>query len=169
MKDLLVKLFLHLCLIFFARISAQQTYDCTYGGCPDSIKCDPCGDCTVFCNSAGACKGKTIYCPGDHLCSIYCGSYNGDIPEATEACMGATVYMPTCPKAGAASCLPDGQTYCAPSQIKFGAEAAGQNMTVHDCYDGVCSFFACDTWNPSISSCSDYSGMQCDGSGCPPK
>ena len=164
---LTVKLLSSFFMLFCAQYLAQQTYDCSDGGCPDNIKCDPCGDCYIYCNSPGACKGMTVTCPGDHLCSIFCGSGNGDVPDATEACVGMTVYMPTCPKAGAASCLPDGVTYCAPSGINLGAEAAGQNMTVHNCLDGVCEFYACDTWNPPVSQCAEYSGLTCDGSGCP--
>jgi hypothetical protein len=78
---------------------AQQTYQCSGGNCPQTINCNPCGDCYVECNGPNACKGMTINCPGDHVCSVNCGfGGSGPIPSATYACAGMTINMPTCPK-----------------------------------------------------------------------
>ena len=144
-------------------VSAQTFFNCDTepSSCGDTLECDQCGDCYVSCNAPGACAGKTLSCPLDHVCSVDCGydQFSGDKPDSINACAGMTINNPTAPRAGSASCLPDGVTY-AGFGAQCGAPGSCANITLNNyCADTNCAFYACDTYSPNPEAdCPDELG-----------
>mmetsp|Transcript_8252 Transcript_8252/g.15030 ORF Transcript_8252/g.15030 Transcript_8252/m.15030 type:complete len:248 (+) Transcript_8252:65-808(+) len=168
MKNLLLFLF-HLSLV---HVTVHATdFDCGTdpSSCPDALECDQCEDCYVTCNAPGACEGKTLSCPLDHVCEVFCAWDNSDFPDSTNACANMVINNPTAPRAGDASCLPPGETY-AGFRAYCGANGACANVTLNNyCDEQSCNFFACDGWPGSVGDCPDeLGGLTCTsgGTGC---
>ena len=169
MKGIL-HLFATTALLTYCIVHATD-FDCgtDSSSCPDALECDQCEDCYVTCNAPGACDGKTLSCPLDHVCEVFCAWDDKDFPDSTNACANMVINNPTAPKAGDASCLPPGETY-AGFRAYCGAKDSCANITLNNyCDEQSCDFFACDGWPGGVADCPDeLGGLTCasGGTGC---